>query len=247
MPSARPPRNPSSISAGRSGDVQRVLGLNGLGPRRVSLPPSEKTAGASSGRADTQHENVPDDSSMTIADGRPYRFGHRIDGDWKPYSYPAVFESGRRIVAGVCDYDLTVFEHMVECLQPPFRLLYVLHTPRGEARPGRYQSPELSLAQVKTFVTQFHSLLAGDGRFDLWAYAALDEATVVWDRHNLLYAYGPLARFDSALRRMGFASGVPQIPGPHQHCYWPQLDPVARDLMSTFDWSYSPLRPEDEQ
>ena len=176
-----------------------------------------------------------------------------VDGEWKAHSFQSVFQlpqdddRSRRIVAGVPAGDPAVFGGLIECLSPPCYLLYVLHTPRGEAMPGRYQSPLLSLAQIHAFLNRFGTFLAGDARYDLWAHSPHDNATVVWDRHNLLYGYGPLDLFSSKLRALGFYPGTPKIPVPHTHNYRAEFDATAREVMAAFDWSRSELRPGDEQ
>lgn len=176
-----------------------------------------------------------------------YRLGHLVDGKWVAHSHQAVFAVGERIVAGVPGGDPSVFGHMVGCLQPPYSLLYVLHTPGGEARPGRYQSPPLTLAQVDDFLARFGPFLSGDARFDLWAHSRSDKATLVWDRHNQLFGYGPIDRLSSKLASLGFVPGDPQVPAPHEHHYREELDALAAEVLTAFDWVHSPLRPEDEQ
>jgi hypothetical protein len=176
-----------------------------------------------------------------------HRLGHLVNGEWVAYSHPAVFELGDRIVAGVPGSDPAIFERLVECMAPPYDLLYVLHTPRGEAPTGRYQSPELSLAAVKQFLARFRSFFSADARFDLWAHSVTDGGTIVWDRHDQLFAYGPLDSFASELRTLGFTAGYPSIPAPHEHNYRAEYDGLAKDLIETFNWSHSPLRPQDEQ
>lgn len=70
---------------------------------------------------------------------------------------------------------------------------------------------------------------------------------MVWDRHNLLYAHGPLDKFSSGLRSLGFdVGGAPSV-GDHMHHYRQELDGYARDLLAAFEWSRTPLHDEDEQ
>lgn len=176
-----------------------------------------------------------------------YRLGHCVGGKWIEHSQARVFDVTDRVLAGVPRSDPAIFAALVQCIEPPLFLLYVLHTPRGEAEAGRYQSPELSLAEVVGFLNQFESFLSGDGRYDLWAHSPSDNGTVVWDRHNQLFGYGPLPLYTEKLKSMGFRSGCPEIPSPHEHYYRPELDGLAKELLTEFDWTYSPLRPEDEQ
>jgi hypothetical protein len=182
-----------------------------------------------------------------------YRLGHMIDEQWAEHSHPRVFRmpspgaKSQRIVAGVPGSDLGIFLRLAGCLKEPLFLLYVLHTCRGEADLGRYQSPELSFRDVQAFVDDFRPFLSADGRFDLWAYSPEQKATVVWDRHNLIHAYGPLDCYSSELIALGFAQGELAALGPHTHHYRSELDALAKRVIARFDWAYSPLRPEDEQ
>lgn len=176
------------------------------------------------------------------------------DGDnWVSQSYPAAFclqplQGGTtRLAIGVPAGDRLVFSRLLACMHEPLYLLYVLHTPRGEGPPGRYQSPELSQSDVLDFVKRFSLLLGTDARHDIWAHSPEDNATLVWERHNIIYAYGLLDRFESVLTQLGFSRENIDIDFPHQHHYRAENDDDARVVLSYFDWSYTPLRAEDEQ
>jgi len=182
---------------------------------------------------------------------------HKLDWrpaeEWVPHSHAPLFTTENtsagtsRLVAGVPGGDSSVLLKLVECLAPPFLVLYVLHMPRGEGDPGRYQSPELELGAIQSFITRFASFFAGDARFDLWIHSPSAKGTIVFDRHNLLYGYGPIECFSRGLASLGFSEGRPLIPGPHMHHYRQELDAEAKALLSAYSWLYSPLRPEDEQ
>jgi hypothetical protein len=182
-----------------------------------------------------------------------FKLGHSQNGEWVEHCYSSVFrmpqseQDRQRLVAGVPKGDPQIFGKLVEAMEPPFYLLYVLHTPRGEGEPGRYESPLVSGAEVQEFLTRFGQFLAGDARFDLWAHSPADNATVIWDRHNQIFAYGPLARFENTLRGLGFSTGDPVIPMPHEHHYRAGFDPQAKQLLETIEWRYSPLREDDKQ
>jgi hypothetical protein len=176
-----------------------------------------------------------------------HRLSHLVDETWQPYRHPRLFSAGERVLAGVPDSDPEVFGRMLSCLSEPFHLLYVLHTPRGEAEPARYQSPLMSASEVEGFLVRFWHYLSSDSRFDLWAHSPSNGGTVVWDRHDQLFAYGPVEQFSSVLRSLGFREGTTCVPSPHQHHYRAEMDCAARELMESINWSSSPLRPEDEQ
>lgn len=182
-----------------------------------------------------------------------HKLSHQVAGEWVLHSYPPNFSlvskdnANPKIVAGVPGGDPTQFARLVECLEPPYFLLYVLHTPRGEAEAGRYQSPPVSVEQFRDFVKKFGSYLSADARFDIWAHSSAEQATVVWDRHNQLFAYGPMEKFLSALRAYGFSEGMVDVSFPHQHHYRQEFDEQAAAVLDAFEWSYSPLKTEDEQ
>jgi hypothetical protein len=112
---------------------------------------------------------------------------------------------------------------------------------------GRYESPELSATDFRAFMTRFGEYFSADARFDIWAHSPAENATVVWDRHDQAFAYGPIDRFANELRALGFSEGGCEVPVPHQHHYRAEYDAVAKELLSSMEWSHSPLRPEDEQ
>ena len=173
-------------------------------------------------------------------------------GEWQEHSHPPVFkqtamsDNGTRLIVGVPAGDVEVMRKLAACLEQPYYILYVLLTPRGEENAGRYQSPLVERSQLDLFLTKYAAYLRSDGRFNLWVHSPSLEATLVWDHHNLLYAYGPLAGYEEILRSMGFSPGSLEIPKPHGHRYRPECDADAAAVMSHFDWRHSELRPEDE-
>jgi hypothetical protein len=177
-----------------------------------------------------------------------HKLSQLINGEWREYSYSPAFRlKDNRIKGGIPIGEYPVFESLVRCMAEPLSLLYILHTPRGEAEPGRYQSPELTQSAIRTFTSRYKDFLYTDARFDIWAHSPSDSATVVLDRHNNFYAYGPLQQFANQLQSLGFKEGEIENVGEHQHHYHPELDSQATALIAEFSWFHSPLRPEDEQ
>ena len=169
-------------------------------------------------------------------------------------SPPAVFErqtttSGKtRVVAWVPDGQADLLQQLSALLQGPYYVLYVLHTSRGEGELGRYQSPELTRGELDAFLTTYRCFFADDGRHDLWVYSPGTNRTLVWDRHNKLFAEGePLDDVISALLLRGFREGSLEPLGDHFHNYRPEYDADATNLLQAFDWHRTPLRPQDEQ
>lgn len=177
-----------------------------------------------------------------------FKLAHLVDGEWREYSQAPLFTAGPdRVIAAVPSGELAVVEAVAKLLTPPLLLLYVLHTPRSEGEPGRYQSEPMSSAELQEFLTSFRRFLAADGRFDLWFHSPADAATVVWDRHNLIHAYGLTDVLVTCLRAMGFREGKVTVPVPHTHYYHAELDDLASALLRSRDWDRTPLQPADEQ
>jgi len=86
-----------------------------------------------------------------------------------------------KIVLSVPDGQSDLFGRLAELLPPPFFVLYVLHTPRGEGEAGRYQSTELTLCEPSDLLRRYASFFASDGRHDSWVHSPGPNRTLVWD------------------------------------------------------------------
>jgi hypothetical protein len=176
----------------------------------------------------------------------------QIEGNWVERDGPAVFcreatnDGGLRLRVSVPRDDAFLLSKLVQSLRPPFQLLHVLHTPRGEGETGRYQSPALSRMQIQDFLRRFEAYFLADARYDLWVRSASGDV-IVWDRHNDLYVYGGLDDIAARLMQLGFCEGSPPSIGPHQHHYRCEFDREAAEVLSSFTWHRTPLHPEDQQ
>jgi len=175
-----------------------------------------------------------------------------VDSEWIPNRYERVFwvdhtTAGPRIVAAVSAGQTKVALDLAATINGPFLLLWVLHTPRGGSLPGRYQSPPLTADELHRVLERHAALFDRDGRSDIWIHSRTPDATIVLDRHDLLFAYGPRDTFIDALRAMHFREGLASIPSPHSHQYHAEFDELERALAGEFEWTISELRAEDEQ
>jgi hypothetical protein len=154
----------------------------------------------------------------------------------------------RRLTIGVDDAQDGYVSELASDLAGPFQLLYVLHTTRTGAELGRYESPNLDVQQVFDFVRRFGPFLAQDARHDFWLRSHDDDATLVLDRHNVIFAYGPLPVFEAVLTRIGISrSNLPAVPDPHVHHYHQQWDESEREILKALTWTRKPLRKIDFQ
>jgi hypothetical protein len=181
------------------------------------------------------------------------RLGHCVGGQWLQYVHAPVFRRLRtksgadKLIATSPGSDVHLFGELAELFCEPYWLLYVLHTPRGEGEAGRYQSAQLDRPAVSNFLKTFERLLRTDGRYDLWLHSPSDQATIAWDRHDLIHIYGLADEAEAKLRKLRFEPGATTIDFAHEHYFRRENDELAGQLLSHLDWTWSPLRPEDEQ
>ena len=120
----------------------------------------------------------------------------------------------------------------------------------GEAEPGRYQSEySFSLDQLQQFLHEYSDFFENDARHNLWIRPVSGEGLLVYDRHNIIYAYGPIDKFIMRLETIGLAETKDQFLHyalPHVHHYHPEFDICQDRLLSEEKWIASPLRPGDE-
>ena len=70
---------------------------------------------------------------------------------------------------------------------------------------------------------------------------------LVSDRHNLIYAYGPLQSFESRLQDLGYRiTASLSLDFVHEHSYHQEFDDLERVLTTRFADRRSELRDGDE-
>ena len=182
------------------------------------------------------------------------KFASRITGElWLGHDYGKVYAieetaSGqRRLRIAVSDGGSQILRALSRSLKEPFFLLYVLVIFRGGGERGRYQSHELSHDEREAMFARFSEFWDSDGRNSVWLRSQTDDATLVYDRHNLIYAYGALDRFELILETLGYAA-TPTVPltFEHQHCYYAEFDHLEQELTTTFADGRTDLHPGDE-
>jgi hypothetical protein len=183
----------------------------------------------------------------------PYKFGAREGDNWVPFAYPNVWQQEKttgpdRLVIAPASGQIELLRKLLGILPEPFGILYVLLVPRGDVEPGRYQSPTpASRAEVDAVLTRFSDYLENDGRHHLWVMSLPAAATLVYDNHNVLYAYGLLEDFKAVLRQNGLHEDEVQIPSSHSHNYNVEYDRTENDMMALWEWRYFPLAEEEER
>jgi hypothetical protein len=153
-----------------------------------------------------------------------------------------------RLVIAPRTHYVELLKKLVACMQEPYLLLYVLVVPRGEGDAGRYQSEfSFTFEQLEKFLDDHSDFFDNDARHNLWIHSASGDGLLVYDRHNVIYAYGPLEQFIAALTSNGLnESKEICFPSPHVHHYHAEFDSESQRILQQETWIMSPLRPTDE-
>lgn len=181
-----------------------------------------------------------------------HKLGYLLDQDERPHYYPQIYEieqttGPQRLVVGATHGHVQLLRDLSRGWDGGVYLLYVLLHSRTGRPLGRYQSPApLPRAQMELFLREFGSFLEQDGRHHLWLGAARGPNTLVYDQHNLIYAYGDLERYQAQLEPAGFHQAPVQIPAPHIHHYHADFDKAEERLFSWWKWTRFDLQPEDQ-
>jgi len=128
-----------------------------------------------------------------------------------------------------------------------FGILYVLLVSHTGAELGRYQSPWIeSYDELREFMEGFAEFFENDGRHHVWIGSATGDGTLVYDQHDLIFAYGDLDRYEQVLHAQGFVRRKFWFPAPHIHQFLSENVGEEERLLKYFEWQVTPLRPEDE-
>ncbi|WP_147320945.1 hypothetical protein [Hymenobacter lapidiphilus] len=159
-------------------------------------------------------------------------------------------EKFTRLKIGASVNQMQLMLELSSCLDAPYFCLYVLVTPRdGSFEAGRYQSPPIENREVLVnFLLKFKEPLETDGRHHIWIGNADNEGLIIYDKHNVIYAYGPIDKYLSILHAYGREQEVFDIPYPHGHFFQSENDEALRNLLTYWDWHHFPLvENEDEE
>jgi hypothetical protein len=179
-----------------------------------------------------------------------YKLGSFPD-DGKPLRYANTFATQKttgpdRLIIAPESHYIDILLSLAQTLPEPFGLLYVLLSPPGKA-PGRYQSPQpSSLEETEYFLQHFQLYLESDGRHHIWLVSLPTSSTLVYDNHNVIYAYGPLSQFREKLLQLKFTEDATSIPYPHMHLYDAKFNSSEREVMNYWAWQKFPLLDSDD-
>ena len=185
---------------------------------------------------------------------KPYKFGTVRDNNHVPFTYPDIYAIEKttgpeRLAIAPSTNQVEILIELARQLPEPFGILYVLLIPRGSgSTAGRYQNPAPSSRQeMESFLDRFRDYFESDGRHHIWVMSLPVSATLVYDNHNVIYAYGPRDQFKRVLTPRGFAEEKVRFPVPHVHNYNEEYDSEEREIMTYWNWKYFPLAEYDDR
>jgi hypothetical protein len=175
------------------------------------------------------------------------------DGEDVPYEYGDIWAREKttgpdRLVIAPRSNQTDLLNKLAECFDEPFVLLYVLIVACTEHEPGRYESDyTFTYTQLRQFLSTYAEFFEKDARHNLWIHPESGNGLLVYDRHNVIYAYGPLDLLISKVKEMGLTEESEiRFACPHTHHYNRELDSMQARILTDEQWTVSPLRPGDE-
>jgi hypothetical protein len=181
-----------------------------------------------------------------------YKFGtQKNDGRLRHYYgnlfKHEVYPEWSRVTIGPRAGHVSLMLEIARAWSGPYGILYVLKVSRCNHKAARYQSPSpCSFEELERFARYFESYFEGDGRHHLWFSDVNSGSQLVYDNHDLVYAYGNDEQVISLLKARGYTEGGPDIPSPHIHCYNQQFDDREDEIMDYFEWIEFPLQDEHD-
>ena len=88
--------------------------------------------------------------------------------------------------------------------------------------------------------------LEGDGRHHLWISSPHTHDLLIYDQHDVIFAYGSIDRFEKVLDQRDFRREEFWFPSPHTHSFPPSNVNSEDELMQYFDWQFFALQDGDE-
>lgn len=155
---------------------------------------------------------------------------------------------GERLVIGPTNSQIKLLDDLAATFPSQrYYALYVLLLSHAGRTPGRYQSPLIEGREnLQLFIWNFQNFFEGDGRHHLWIASADSSDLIIYDQHNVIFAYGNLQAFESVLSDSQYSNKEFWFPSPHTHGYDPANVSAEDELMAFFEWKYSDLQPGDD-
>ncbi|KAB1159745.1 hypothetical protein F7018_05400 [Tenacibaculum aiptasiae] len=163
------------------------------------------------------------------------------------FNYGKIFEqSDNSIKIATSKNQIELLSDLLNDLEPPFYILYVLVVSRIGQKLGRYQSPIFETKKELTkFLNQYRKYFETDARHHIWIGTVENTGLLVYDQHNVIFAYGNVENYRNRLNKNKYKEQNFTFPVPHGHLYHEENDKYERSILKEFDWEIFPLQEND--
>lgn len=174
--------------------------------------------------------------------------GNGFDHDYGNIYFRQPCGDRDRLVIGPTNSQVALLDRLAATFPTQqYYILYVLLGSHAGRRRGRYHSPLIeSHEDLQLFIWTFQNFFEGDGRHNVWIATPNSRNLLIYDQHNVIFAYGDLDAFQRVLDDGGYQNKEFWFPHPHAHHYHPANVNAEDELMAYFDWQYFDLQPVDE-
>jgi len=101
---------------------------------------------------------------------------------------------------------------------------------------------------IRSLSRDFQPFLESDGRHNVWIASESDSEQLIYDRHNVIYAYGPASQWHLILSQAGLSEVASvTFPSPHSHHFHQSLNGEQQRMIASRDWHHTTLRASDEE
>lgn len=169
-----------------------------------------------------------------------------------PFKYDNIFcrektTGPERLLIAPSAGHISILIDLATAWNGDYWLLYILMISRCGNEAARYQSPgPVDFDALQSFLYKFGHYLSTDGRHHFWIGSIQNEGMLIYDQHDVIYAYGDLDAYEAKLVQRGLTIASVTFPSPHTHCYNAENDADESRILQHFDWIKSPLRDSDD-
>ena len=112
---------------------------------------------------------------------------------------------------------------------------------------ARYESPQIETKQeLAKFLNEYREYFETDGRHHVWVGTFDNSGLLIYDQHNVIFAYGQFDKYIEILEREGFIEQKFSFPYPHCHNFYDDNDKFEKSILNHWEWELSPLGDNDE-
>lgn len=175
-------------------------------------------------------------------------YGNPVGYDYGNYYFRQPCGDGERLVIGPTEKQVRLLDQLAAVFPTQrYYILYILLLSHAGRTPGRYQSQLIDCHEdLQLFIWTFQTFFEGDGRHHIWIASPDSPSLLVYDQHDVIFAYGNLDAFETVLKNREFRKKEFWFPSPHIHGYDPANLNAEDELMSYFEWRYFELQPGDD-